>query len=345
MEGAARLSAERLASAVESIAGRASRCSIDEDRAGALQQRLSAPARRCARPVRWSAGPIEQLLDAWLGDARAFPTSRNARRFRASAWRPTRARRRRSTCAPRDGRNLAHRRLGGRRSGDWSRPFGIVTDDSSSRRRAPRSSRRRRGRERAPRANSSSSMSHELRTPLNAILGFAQLLQRDKKEPLSARHREAAESDPEGRRAPAAPDRRHPGLVAHRGRRRVDFDRAGERHRRPRGGEDDARTDGQRPRATHLRLEGARRRSADGHGGPDALRSDPHELRLERHQVQPTPTGPSRSSSPRRAPSACGFWCATRASASHSKSRTSSFSRFRGPDRRRGRFRARASGW
>jgi CheY-like chemotaxis protein len=33
-------------------------------------------------------------------------------------------------------------------------------------------------------------MSHELRTPLNAILGFAQLLQRDKKEPLSSRHRE-----------------------------------------------------------------------------------------------------------------------------------------------------------
>jgi PAS domain S-box-containing protein len=35
-----------------------------------------------------------------------------------------------------------------------------------------------------------SSMSHEVRTPLNAILGFAQLLQRDKKEPLSSRHRE-----------------------------------------------------------------------------------------------------------------------------------------------------------
>ena len=34
------------------------------------------------------------------------------------------------------------------------------------------------------------SMSHELRTPLNAILGFAQLLQRDKKEPISDRHRE-----------------------------------------------------------------------------------------------------------------------------------------------------------
>ncbi len=32
-----------------------------------------------------------------------------------------------------------------------------------------------------------SSMSHELRTPLNAILGFAELLQRDRKEPLSTR--------------------------------------------------------------------------------------------------------------------------------------------------------------
>jgi PAS domain S-box-containing protein len=35
-----------------------------------------------------------------------------------------------------------------------------------------------------------SSMSHELRTPLSAIFGFAQLLQRDKKEPISDRHRE-----------------------------------------------------------------------------------------------------------------------------------------------------------
>jgi len=35
-----------------------------------------------------------------------------------------------------------------------------------------------------------SSMSHELRTPMNSILGFAQLLMRDTKEPLSPRHRE-----------------------------------------------------------------------------------------------------------------------------------------------------------
>lgn len=35
-----------------------------------------------------------------------------------------------------------------------------------------------------------SSMSHELRTPLNSILGFAQLLQRDKKNPLNERQKE-----------------------------------------------------------------------------------------------------------------------------------------------------------
>ncbi len=38
-----------------------------------------------------------------------------------------------------------------------------------------------------------SSMSHELRTPLNAIMGFAQLMQRDKREPLSKRHQERAD--------------------------------------------------------------------------------------------------------------------------------------------------------
>jgi PAS domain S-box-containing protein len=38
-----------------------------------------------------------------------------------------------------------------------------------------------------------SSMSHELRTPLNAVLGFAQLLRRDKKQPLDERQRTMVE--------------------------------------------------------------------------------------------------------------------------------------------------------
>ncbi len=37
------------------------------------------------------------------------------------------------------------------------------------------------------------SMSHELRTPLNAILGFAQLLHRDRKTPLTDRQKERIE--------------------------------------------------------------------------------------------------------------------------------------------------------
>jgi PAS domain S-box-containing protein len=64
-----------------------------------------------------------------------------------------------------------------------------VTDDEQ---RAEELSRAREAAESASAAKSEflSSMSHELRTPLNAILGFAQLLERDRRRPLDERQLE-----------------------------------------------------------------------------------------------------------------------------------------------------------
>ena len=88
----------------------------------------------------------------------------------------------------RDGRNL---RVMDRRTADG----GIVKtvwDLTEDERRAQELREARTAAESGSAAKSEflSSMSHELRTPLNAILGFAQLLQRDRKEPLSERHRQ-----------------------------------------------------------------------------------------------------------------------------------------------------------
>src|SRR6185369_14091023 len=68
----------------------------------------------------------------------------------------------------------------------------IIADMSDDVRRESELLRARESAEEASAAKSEflSSMSHELRTPLNAVLGFAQLLQRDKKTPLNERQQE-----------------------------------------------------------------------------------------------------------------------------------------------------------
>lgn len=68
----------------------------------------------------------------------------------------------------------------------------LILDITEDRLRADELRRAREQAEAASAAKSEflSSMSHELRTPLNAVLGFAQLFQRDKKEPLSGRQLE-----------------------------------------------------------------------------------------------------------------------------------------------------------
>jgi PAS domain S-box-containing protein len=68
----------------------------------------------------------------------------------------------------------------------------LIVDITEDRLRADELRRAREQAEAASAAKSEflASMSHELRTPLNAVLGFAQLLQRDKKEPMSGRQLE-----------------------------------------------------------------------------------------------------------------------------------------------------------
>ncbi len=186
IEAAAKLSADRLASAVETI----------EDAIALFDasDRLVLCNSVYRSLLGEATGPLlgksyEELLDAWMRDL-SFANDEERSRFRALRLAGRRDPKGAFDVRTRDGRSL--------RVMDWRTVEGgivkTIWDLTRDVRIAEELRDARAAAEAASAAKSEflSSMSHELRTPLNAILGFAQLLARDRKEPLSERHKERA---------------------------------------------------------------------------------------------------------------------------------------------------------
>jgi len=188
LQSAATLMAQRLASAVESIQD-AFALFDDGDRlvlCNSVYRRLIGDA---------LPGPLvgrhyTELLDAWIHEIH-LPQGMSRESYRSQRLDGRRAQTATFDVRLRDGRSL---RVIDRQTaeGGTVKTIWDLTDDEH---RAEELRLARAAAEAGSAAKSDflASMSHELRTPLNAILGFAQLLQRDRKEPLSTRHQERVE--------------------------------------------------------------------------------------------------------------------------------------------------------
>lgn len=188
IEAIAKLNAERLSSAVESIQDALALY----DAADRLAMCNSACRALLCEAV---PGPMiglsfAELFDQWM-DHLAFTTDEERRRFRTERLAERSDPKVAYDVRTRDGRSL---RVTNRRTleGGIVQTIWDLSDDVR-REEELREARALAEAGSAAKSEFLSSMSHELRTPLNAILGFAQLLQRDKKEPLSNRHKERAE--------------------------------------------------------------------------------------------------------------------------------------------------------
>lgn len=189
LEDEARLTSDRLRSAVESIQD--AFALFDASDRLVLCNSVFRRLVHAAQPVSLVGKPFSEVFDAWIGDI-DLPDDSARTRFREERL----ARRLEEQTSTfdvklRDGRSL---RVRDRRTAEGGivKTIWDLTDDEQ---RASELREARAAAEAASAAKSDflASMSHELRTPLNAILGFAQLLMRDKRQPLSDRHRERVE--------------------------------------------------------------------------------------------------------------------------------------------------------